>query len=310
MILLITGTDPYQKNTRLNEIMKLGENLYDSLNIKYVDEKTPFSDLYSEVFAMPFLSKKRLLIGKNILSSKNSAFLEKVSEILENVPQTTDLVFIEDDAPDQRKTLFKSIKTLGKIEIYNPLKQYEVLKWIKNTIKNMKGTIDEPSTQMLFLYCGNDLFRLENEISKLLNYDKNITRSAIENLVKPEFSNSIFELMDAISEKKAQKAVAILNQFFKNNENELYITSMLVRQIKNLLIIKSLKDKNLTETEIVKTLKLHPFVIKKTLFQCKNFSIDELKALHTKLLKLDLELKTNTLDPKLILTNFIFEVIK
>ncbi len=310
MILLAYGEDSYRKDARLNEIIESGKELYGSINIRYYDEKISFAELSNEIYAIPFLSKKRLLIGKDILASKNSDLLEKISQILKDIPETTDMVFKESEPPDQRKTLFKSLKQHGKVENFEPLKPYETIKWIKDKVKKYSGSIEDSAAQTLFQYCSNDLFRLENEITKLLNYDMNIKKEAVQELVKPEYSDSIFELMDAISEKKAETAIKILNRFFENNENEQYIVAMLARQIKNLLIIKNLKENNATEAEILKSTKLHPFVVKKTLQQSRNFTVEELKELHKRLFEVDIKLKSDNIDSKIILTNFVFAIMK
>jgi DNA polymerase III delta subunit len=84
---------------------------------------------------------------------------------------------------------------------------------------------------------------------------------------------------------------------------------MLARQARNLLIIKDLsKDKN--EAEIVKITHLHPFVVKKSLSQVRNFDMSDLLAFHKTILDADLALKTSSTNPKLVLTKLVYSFTK
>jgi len=55
-------------------------------------------------------------------------------------------------------------------------------------------------------------------------------------------------------------------------------------------------------------LNLHPFVIKKSLWQARKFSLEELKRIYRKIFQIDLNIKTGRLDPQIALDLLITEI--
>jgi len=308
MIYLFFGEDKYRLKKRVNEILDSHRGNAGDINISVMDEKFEFSKIKNEAEALPFLSDKRLLVIKNILRSKDKTLSENLNKWLGTAPDSTDIVFVEDEAPDQRTSTYKTLAKIGRIETFAELKSVEAINWIKKAVTDSSGTIDADAASTLQLYCGSDLARLETEIAKLIAYDAHITKKNVENLVDAGFFNTIFELTDALSEKKPKKALDILTKTLDSGENEIYLISMLARQVRNLLIVKDLSDHRLSESEIVNKTHLHPFVVKKTLSQSRNFTKNQLLALHGKLIELDFAMKSTSTDPRVLLAKFVAEM--
>lgn len=308
MTYLITGNDKYRVQERLRSILASHRGDAGDININVIESDYDFAKIKSEAESLPFLSDKRLLVVKNLLHSKDKELLENISKWLPQVPETTDIVFVEDETPDQRTALYKALAKNGKIEDLSELKVAEAVAWIKNAVAAKGANIDPEAASLLQLYCGSDLARLTTEIDKLAAFDPHITKANVENLVDAGFFNTIFELTDAISEKKAKKALDILVKSLDAGENEIYLVSMLARQIRNLLIVKDLSEHRLSEGEIVGKTKLHPFVVKKSLSQSRNFTKNQLIALHSHLVELDFAMKSTSTDPRILLQKFAAEM--
>jgi len=308
MIYLFYGEDKYRLNKRLATILTSHQGSAGDMNISKISEKYDFAMIRSEAESLPFLSDKRLLIVRNVLKAKDKTLLEKLSKWLPSAPVSTDIVFIEDDAPDQRLALYKSLVKNGKVEAFSELKSFEAINWIKDEVGTREATIDANAASLLQAYCGSDLTRLTNELDKLVNYNKHVTKATVENMVDAGFFNTIFELTDALSEKRPKRALDILTRTLESGENEIYLVTMLARQVRNLLIVKDLADHRLSEGEIVGKTHLHPFVIKKSLSQSRNFTKNQLLTLHGKLAELDLTLKSTSTDPKALLQKFVSEM--
>lgn len=308
MIYLFYGEDKYRLNARLREILDAHLGDAGDINISQINEKYDFSVIRSEAESLPFLSDKRLLIVRNVLRSKDKTLLENLSKWLVGATISNDLVFVEDEAPDQRTALYKALAKIGKVEIFAELKSFEAVNWIKKQVTVAGATIDQDAATLLQLYCGSDLYRLSNEIDKLANYDKHITKQSVEKLVDAGFFNTIFELTDALSDKKPKRALDILTKTLDSGANEIYLVTMLARQIRNLLIVKDLSDHRISESEIVGKTKLHPFVVKKSLGQSRNFTKNQLLVLHSSLVELDYAMKSTTNDPRTLLQKFVTEM--
>jgi len=308
MIYLFYGEDKYRLKHRVDEILDAHRGNAGDINISILEDKIDFAKLKNEAEALPFLSDKRLLVVKGALKSKDKTLTENLSKWLPGAPESTDIIFIEEDAPDQRTSLYKNLAKTGKIEVFAELKPIEVITWIKKAITTKNAQIDPDAASLLQIYCGSDLYRIDTELDKLASYDPHITKGNVEKLIDAGFFNTIFELMDSLSEKKAKRALDILNKSLDSGENEIYLLTMLARQVRNLLIIKDLSEHRLSENEIVGKTHLHPFVVKKSLQQSRNFTANELLALHAKLIELDIAFKSTGMDPKLLLQKFVAEM--
>jgi DNA polymerase III delta subunit len=67
---------------------------------------------------------------------------------------------------------------------------------------------------------------------------------------------------------------------------------------------------NKTQKEIADTLKLHPFVVQKTVPQAKRFTAGQLKFIYQKLADIDFELKNSQTKPELLFDLMVMDVCK
>ena len=84
---------------------------------------------------------------------------------------------------------------------------------------------------------------------------------------------------------------------------------MLVYQFRNLIKIKSLLKQGLPEQEIVSQTKLHPFIVQKSIGQCRNFNLENLKLIYKKLFDADLAIKTGKINPNLALDLLVVSMV-
>ena len=71
-----------------------------------------------------------------------------------------------------------------------------------------------------------------------------------------------------------------------------YLISLIAGQFRNLLSVKDLSERGITQAEIVKKTGLHPFVVRKTMNQIAKFKTEELKLQYRAVL--DMEIKSKT----------------
>jgi DNA polymerase-3 subunit delta len=303
MIYFLFGADTFRSWQKLDEIRaQFSDSSLGNTNISIFENKGfDFQKFDQAVQSMPFLASKKLVIIKNILSEGPKEILSKLADYLEKVPKTTQLIFFEQGKIDKRSGLFKKLLKVGKSKEFAPLDLGAVKNWVKKTVESRNGKIDSFAAEKLVIATGGDLWRLDNEIHKLISYRKTITSENIDKLVQAQVTSDIFSLIDAIGRKDLKSSIRILQELLSKGENEIYLHSMIVYQARNLLQVKSLQDKGLGQFEIVKRTKLHPFVVQKSFQQIKNFSLASLKKLFQKLSDSDLSIKTGRTDPKLAL---------
>jgi DNA polymerase III subunit delta len=305
MIYLLSGPDRYRLETRLKEIKKNAGINEDGINYRDISSDYNAGIIISEASAMPFLSEKRVLVLSGLLSSKNKTLLADIFEWLPNVPLETELIFIENEDPDQRLTITKYLNKTAKVEKFQNLTPVEIVRNIERIVTDGGGEIDKQTASLIQMYVGNDLIRVENETKKLLAYSKKVNKESVDLLLDAGYFNSIFDLTDSIATKNSKKAMHNLEKILESGESEVYLASMIAMQVRNLLIVQDLRAHGLSEAETVSRSKLHPFVVKKCQAQVRNFTFDQLISMHKGLLQLDIDLKSGTADPKILISRYI-----
>ena len=215
---------------------------------------------------------------------------------MENLPETCNLI-VTAKKPDARKKLFKAFKKFGKIKEFSPPKPAEFKRWLVEEALKQNLKFEPSAIDLLTTFTLGDHETAMNEITKLATFadGEKITSSVVKLLTHPNLHTSIFQLTDAIGEKRIESALANLRDIVSRGENLIQIFFMVVRQFRILLNIHSLANQNLPPFQIAKKLKLHPFVVQTSLKQVRNFSEAELIKAHSKLLEIDIGVKTGKL---------------
>jgi DNA polymerase-3 subunit delta len=316
MILFLYGEDNY----RLKQKLKIIKNRYLDTSITdanfsalSAEDNYDFEKIKGDIEAMPFLTDKRLVILENFLKQKAKKLQEDLKNYLDKIPEKSIVVFVEEGLPDQRTSLFKGlIKKAEKTWEFKPLKPYELEKWIKQTVLQNKGKIDHSAVQFLASYVDSNLWQMNNEIEKLILYKNKdiINVSDVELLVKAKMDTNIFNLIDALGDKNDQKAIQLLEGLLESGEPEVYILTMIIYQFRNILIIKDLLERGENKSEISKKVRMHPYVLAKTINQCKNFTLSRLKDIYQYLADTDLAIKTGKIESKIALNLLFVELLK
>ncbi len=305
MIIFIYGQDTYRSWEEMKNIIeehkKTNPNWFDFIRIDISDKEIEiFEQIRQSINTVSMFDGKKLVIIENIFSA-NKELQEDILEFFENrnLERDKDRVVIFWDGEslpraESRGILYKFLKSRAKVQEFEPLKGTQLKNWIRNYVVEQKGKIENSAAEKLIEYVGKDLWRMSNEINKLLNYNKNIKVEYIELLIKPEIDLNIFEMVDALGYKNKNKVLKIFNQFLEKREDEVYLLTMFIYQIRNLIKVKA-----------GGRLDLHPFVIKKSRQQARNFSFEDLKKIYYQLLTIDLDIKTGKVDPRVGLELFL-----
>jgi DNA polymerase-3 subunit delta len=320
MIFFLYGEDTYRSHQKLNLIKnKFLAKDKSGLNLVELDgAKILYKDLKKEFTSAPFLYDKKLVIVNNLLTkNKQIKLFDELNDLIKskNIPKFIFIIFREEGKPDARKGLFKTLKKEAQTEEFACLTGNQINRWIINEIKARGGEIEIPAVNRLAAFVGSDLWQLANEIDKLLAYNNKITVDNVNLLVNAKVDDNIFKAMDAISVKNKKLAMQLIRQQLKDIGNDVgYLFNMIVRQFRILIQVKSFCQSRSFPLgggdiqKIASALKLHPFVAQKTLMQAKNFKLEQLKNIYTKLMEIEYKLKTSQADPAVLLDLLVAEI--
>lgn len=240
------------------------------------------------------MSEKRLVLVKNFLSEKKADEQKKLAEKLTEVQETTVLIFYEISQPDKRLTLFKHLQKLATIHTFEALKGTALSQWIINKASKKNAHIGMLAASYLAEHVGPNLWQLSNEIEKLALYrgTREIQSKDIDLLTKTSAETNIFKLTDQIGRRQPKQALATLQELVETGSEPPYVFAMIARQFRLLIQVKDLLRKGFQQQQITNRLKQHPFVVRNTVAQAKNFEPEDLKRSHRKLLEIDTKFKS------------------
>lgn len=295
-IFLFYGNDTYSSKQKLNFWKKEFIEKYEGdTNLETIEgKKLNPTEFNTNLEAVPFLSKKRLIIIKDFLAKGSTDDQKKVAENLNRTPDFCVIIFHENEIPDKRTSLFQKLSKLGKAMEFPIMTPPEITRWILDHAKKRNITIKSSTATYLSQYAGPDLWTISSELEKLTNFadKKEITTEMIDELSIPSIHASIFRLTDAISEKKSKESLKILNALKESGEELTRTFFMIVRHFRILIQVHEMLEKGENRFTITKKLKQHPFVIEQSSKQAKNFTSENLIKIYQRLLKIDTGFKT------------------
>lgn len=315
MIIFIHGADGYSSFQYLKRIKEkfIKEVDQSQLNIKILQgNKTTPEYLEQEYFASPFIATKRLIIAKNILTDSKLDFFDTIKKINDKDKNDSNILIIfENEITKKNTKVFKLLKTVSNFNEFNLANYQGIANFIQTEVKNKGGVISLENCNYLTSILPNDLWLISNEIDKLLGFCsyKEITREHINEIVTQKFDDDIFKLIDSIAIKNKPEAIRLIDDQFACGVNEMYILSMLIRQFKLMLQIKSMDiTVQNNPDQIANILGVHPYVAKKTSSQARNFEMNYLKSIFKYLQSLDKSFKNSFADPKVLINSFIAKI--
>lgn len=307
MIIFLYGADNYRSSRKLNEVVGQYEAIHKSgLNLKYLNlEEKNFQDFYEISNTVSMFVEKKLFILKN--ASSNEEFKKEFLKKIEKFADSKDVIVFYEEGEVKKDSFFKKIDKAGQSQKFEILEGRQLENWIQKEISRFGTKIENSAINKLIDFVGNDLWRMENEIQKLVAYksrnlNTDILDEDVEILVKPKVETDVFETIDAIASKDKKRALKLLKAHLKEGDSPFYLFSMINFQFRNILIIKDSIEKGLSPYSLKG---LHPYVIKKGSFLSKRFDFKELKRIYEKLFELELSLKTGKIDPEAALDLFI-----
>lgn len=294
---LLESSDHLLLEKKIDSIIEK-EKFQGEYKATYDLEEVALANALEDLDTYSFLSSKKVIIIKNVLSSLVLENERKhLIKYLEN-PSSDNLLIMTSDKMDA-KTFSKKLKSLKTLE-YQKLETNPV-SFAKNILDGYK--ISNMDLNYLAELCNNDITKLNSECEKLMMYKintKEIIREDITNLVVKKLGDSneiLFSLAKAIMNKNKKQALKLYNDLKVYQIDANSIIGLMASQMKLVSQIKVLKEKNLNDIEIQQNLKLKSsYQVKKLSEYIYNYSYSDIKSFFNKLFDLDYSIKTGKID--------------
>ncbi|ASK63136.1 DNA polymerase III subunit delta [Virgibacillus phasianinus] len=321
-VYLLYGTEAFfiqdMKKQLIEGILPDGD--IENLSTYDLDE-IPIQEVISDVETYPLFGERKLIIANNpsFLKTKPTIVpfehdLDALQRYLENPVDYSYIVFVaEYEKIDERKKVTKMLKKNASVVLCEPIKDYELSKWIKTIADDYHITIESAAYDVIEGEIEANLHLLQNEMMKFAMYvgeGGKVTKEIAEMLVSHTLHNSSLQLVDAVIERNLGKAIAIYRDLLKMKEEPIAMVALLAYQFRTLLRVKLLKQKGYSQAQMQKQLGIHPYVVKIALSRESKFTIDQLASYIDKLTNADADMKQGKMEKDLVFDLLLYDLTK
>ena len=274
MIIFLYGQDSHRLKQEADSIVEKYKKKHSSgVNLSAFDlEHDSVGEVWDSVRTLSFFDEVKLVV------IRNAFFNTKTSDSLLNVIKDNDLadnkavVLLIRENLSGKDLKIKNDKLFALLTAQKSLsRNFEVMDaskletWIKREFQKRNCSISGILAKKLISLAGSDTNRLTGEVNKLSNFklEGEIDSSDIDSLVSRDIETNIFNLLDALTAKNKVRALELLYIELNTSRDPHYLLTMMIYQLRNLLMVKDLANRNLNPQIIAQKTKIHPFIIKK-----------------------------------------------
>ena len=216
------------------------------------------------LLTFPFFGGEKLvwLKNANFLADNQMGRAASVLEALEKLaatlgggmPEGTRFLLSASET-DKRRTFYKTLGKLAKIEIYDKLDpsksgwEEEAEALVRRLAEGVGLAFESEALDCFTLFTGGDRRIIVNELEKLSLYlgseKRKITADDVRLLVPMSRVGIIWELGTAVSERKVPRALELLDQLLFQGETAIGILIVaIIPTVRNLLLVKDLMQQH------------------------------------------------------------------
>ena len=308
MIYVFLGKD---YNILIEEVDKLINKLNISNIIKYDFTDSSITEILDEVNFVDLFNEKKLIVVSNFSFQKvKDKDEEKLLRYIDNMNDNVIILKCIDETLDERRKLTKAFRSKCKVEEiakldYKNLHEYVTKLFEKNNIKTNYNQIKK----ILDLCDYNPDYTI-SEVEKLLLYkigESELYDKDITDVVSRNTEKEIFTFTESVMKKDIEGALNSFKLLVSSGIDEVIIIDSLAKQYRLLYQIKLLKP-TMSEQNLVTTLKVNPYVIKKLYPYINEYKEEEIMDNLYKLSECDINIKVNGYDKNSVLEYFLLSL--
>jgi DNA polymerase-3 subunit delta len=266
-------------------------------NLESFEAKTSSAnDWISATKTLSFLGRTKVVIVKNLheltLPPKDCDALLNYSKD----PIAETCLILTADKADRKKKIFKSLTKLpGAVSCEAP-KEMTLIPWIKKRAQAQGYSLSPDAARQMVEQTGGKPGVLAAELEKVMTYagkDRSISDREVLAVVGDIKQQNPFALTEALKEKNAGQALALLHNQLDHGEEPLKILGTIVWQLRVIWEVKHHQSQKLPAVKIAQAMGAQTFMVEKALKHTRNFSQEELVRSFKDLAQADRELKTS-----------------
>lgn len=299
-VYLLCGEEAYLKRLYKNRLINAIVNPEDTINLnRYEGKGIVLSSVIDQAETMPFFADYRLILMEETGYFKNAS--PELAEYLPTMPAETIMLFVETEV-DKRGKLFKTVKNMGRVVELTHQNEKVLTNWILRILQKEDVKITKSAMQLFLERAGDDMENISHELEKLIAYtygQEGITREDVEAVCTVRTENKIFDMINAIAEKKQKHALELYYDLLALKEPPMRILALIARQFNLLLQVKDLRRQGFDQAAVASRAGIMGFVARNCLRQAEYFSMEMLRAAVEDCVRTDEAVKTGRMGDRL-----------
>lgn len=315
------GLDEELIKISVNSIVnKIVEKDFQELNLIKLDGlTTTFEEIENACETMPFFGDRKVVIvyRANFLKEKadkdGSKTYTEILKYIKDLPPYTVLImyYLFNDKRDTPKKN-KKLSTLDKyirVVHCDKLKKDRYYKKIEELFKERGRTIGKIQLRYFAEKVQNNFDIIKREVDKLDCYamGREISKEDIDNLIQNKSEDDIFDLVEYISTRKAERALDLLDELLFKADQHMLIIASIENHFKRLYEIKIYLTKGKRIDFIMSKYRLPQFVCEKLMNQASKFTIKQLSGLIKLCVDTETKLKSSTVEKQMEMELMLFK---
>ena len=253
---------------------------------------------------LPMMSDYRLIIVRDCALAQSGKAKDEAQEsaalceYLPRVPETTCLLFDLGEGVDKRKKLSQALMKLPGAVSFDALDDAQLARWMGQTLRPLGKRMDRAACEALAFTSGRDLTLLCGELQKLAAYvgeRTEITEQDIEQVATHTAECTVFAMVDAITEGRAQQAFGLLGVLLQGGEQRIGILAMITRQYRQMMHLCALLRERVPQGQQAKLLGVPPFALTRLSRQVGKRSYEALRGCVEACVQADYDIKRGAL---------------
>ena len=277
-VYLFYGEEAYLKQQYKNRLKNAVLPEGDTINLSiYSGKGIDVKEMIAQADTMPFFAEHRLLLIEDSGFFKNAN--QQLAEYIPSIPEETIMLFVESEV-DKRGKLYKAVSKKGSVVEFTAQNEQTLTRWILGILKTEGKMITSGAMKQFLEKTGTDMERIRQELEKLICYcmeKESITEEDVAVICSEQTENKIFDMINAMAEKKQKKAMELYYDLLALKEPPMRVLFLIARQCNLLLQTKELKNRGHDNKTIASKIGVPPFAAGKYVAQASHFKTSVLK---------------------------------
>lgn len=310
-VYLLYGAEHYLVRQYRDKLRKALIPADDTMNFSaFEGEDVNVKEIIDLSETLPFFADRRVILIEDSKLFKKGG--DELAEYMENLPETTSFVFVEEEV-DKRSKLFKVVTKIGSAVEFGTQTDETLMKWIGARISKEGKNITQAAYRSFIAKTGTDMENIEKELEKLLCYtmDKDVIEPEdVEAITTEQISNKVFDMVDAIASHRQKQAMDMYYDLLALREAPMRILFLITRQFQILLTVKVMSNQGFGNKDIAAKAGCPEWAVRKYQGQAKAFSLDQIKEAIRDGVAYEEAVKTGKMNDQMAVELFIVQYSK